>query len=300
MTVTPVNDAPVAADDTATTAEDTPTTITVLGNDSDVDGDTLSVTSASDPANGSVVINPDGTIAYTPDADFTGTDTFTYTISDGNGGTDTATVTVTVTPVNDAPVAADDSVSTPEDTPTTITVLGNDSDADGDTLSVTSATDPANGTVVINPDGTIGYTPDADFTGTDTFTYTISDGNGGTDTATVTVTVTPVNDAPVAVDDTATTAEDTPTTITVLGNDSDVDGDTLSVTSASDPANGSVVINPDGTIGYTPDADFTGTDTFTYTISDGNGGTDTATVTITVTPVNDAPVALTTTRRTRC
>ena len=78
-----------------------------------------------------------------------------------------------------------------------------------------------------------------------------------------------------------TTAEDTPTTITVLGNDSDVDGDTLSVTSASDPANGTVVINPDGTIGYTPDADFTGTDTFTYTISDGNGGTDTATVTVT-------------------
>ena len=109
-----------------TTDEDTPVTVSVLGNDSDVDGDTLSVVGTTAPSNGSIVDHGDGTITYTPDADFNGSDSFTYTISDGNGGTDTATVTVTVDPVNDAPDAVDDARSTPEDTPVTIPVLGND------------------------------------------------------------------------------------------------------------------------------------------------------------------------------
>ncbi|WP_419192642.1 Ig-like domain-containing protein [Kolteria novifilia] len=291
LAVDPVNDAPVANDDAATTNEDTPTTIAVLANDTDADGDTLSVDSFTQPASGSVVLNPDGTFSYTPDPDFHGTDSFTYTVTDGNGGTSTATVSLTVDPINDTPVANDDAATTNEDAPTTIDVLANDTDVDGDPLSVDSFTQPASGSVVLNPDGTFSYTPDSDFHGTDSFTYTVTDGNGGTSTATVSLTVDPINDTPVANDDAATTNEDAPTTITVLTNDTDVDGDPLSVDSFTQPASGSVVLNPDGTFSYTPDSDFHGTDSFTYTVTDSNGGTSTATVNLTVDPVNDQPVA---------
>jgi large repetitive protein len=288
VVVAPVNDAPVAVNDTATTNEDTPLKISPLLNDSDVDGDPLTITAASSP-NGKVTVNPDGTITYVPNPNFNGTDVITYTISDGKGGTSTATITVTVAPVNDPPVAVNDTASTNEDTPVIVPVLANDTDLDGNPLTVTAAT-AANGTVVINPDGTVTYTPKANFFGVDTITYTISDGQGGSSTATVTVTVASVNDVPVAGNDTATTPEDAPVTIPVLANDTDADGDPLVVTAASAP-NGTVVINPDGTVTYKPNPNFNGTDTITYTISDGRGGTTTATVTVTVTPVNDAPVA---------
>jgi CshA-type fibril repeat protein len=289
VTVTPRNDPPVAVDDSASTNEDTPVTVPLLANDSDLDGDPLTITAASAP-NGTVVINPDGTVTYTPNANFTGTDTITYTISDGNGGTDTASATIIVRPANDAPVAVNDTGTTREDTPVTLNVLGNDSDVDGDPLSIISATSP-DGQITINPNGTITFTPDPNFNGTTTVTYTISDGNGGFDTATVTLTVLPVNDPPVAVNDSATTNEDTAVTIVILGNDSDVDGGPLTVTNAA-ATNGTVVINPDGTLRYTPNANFNGTDSITYTISDGRGGTATAMVQITVNPVNDVPVAV--------
>ncbi|MGE4259254.1 MAG: beta strand repeat-containing protein, partial [Candidatus Babeliales bacterium] len=300
LTVTPVNDPPVANDDTFTVAEDSgATALDVLGNDSILPdtGETLTVTSVTQPAHGTVVINPDGTVSYTPDANYNGADSFTYTISDGNGGTATATVNLTVTPVNDPPVANDDTFTVAEDSgATALDVLGNDSilPDTGETLAVTAVTQPAHGTVVINPDGTVSYTPDANYNGADSFTYTISDGNGGTATATVNLTVTPVNDPPVANDDTFTVAEDSGSTaLDVLGNDSILPdaGETLSVTSVTQPAHGTVVINPDGTVSYTPDANYNGADSFTYTISDGNGGTATATVNLTVTPVNDPPVA---------
>jgi large repetitive protein len=286
--VRPVNDAPVAVNDTATTPEDTPVTVAVLSNDSDVDGDNLTVTSATSP-NGAVTINQDGTITFTPTANFNGATTITYTINDGNGGTATATVTLVISAVNDVPVANPSTATTNEDTPVVLPVLANDSDADGDPLTVT-AVSAANGTVTINPDGTVRYVPNPNFNGTDIVTYTISDGQGGTSTSTVTVTVVPVNDVPVAVNDTATTPEDSPVTIPVLGNDTDADGNPLTITAATSP-NGTVVINPDGTITFTPNANFNGPTTITYTISDGQGGTATATVAVNVTPVNDAPVA---------
>ncbi|MHA6316122.1 Ig-like domain-containing protein, partial [Altererythrobacter sp. CAU 1778] len=289
VTVTPVNDAPVANPETFSASEDTPLTLNVLGNDTDVDGDPLTVTAATSP-NGTVTINPDGTLTFVPAPDFNGTTTVTYTISDGNGGTSTVTSTIVVAPVNDPPVATNDTATTNEDTPVNIAVLANDSDVDGDPLTVTAATSP-DGTVTINPDGTITFVPNPNFNGTATITYTISDGNGGTDTATVAVTVNPVNDVPVAANDTATTAEDTPVTIPVLANDTDADGNPLTVVGATSP-NGTVTINPDGTITFVPNPDFNGPATITYTISDGNGGFATATVAVTVTPVNDPPVAL--------
>ncbi|MCU7885358.1 MAG: retention module-containing protein, partial [Candidatus Thiodiazotropha sp. (ex Lucinoma annulata)] len=215
------------------------------------------------------------------------------TLNDGDGNSGTAVTIIHVTPVNDPPDANNDSVSTQEDTPVSISVLGNDSDPEGDPLSVTSNTQPANGTLVQIVNGAFQYTPNTGFFGIDTFSYTISDGNGGTDTATVTITVGGVNDAPVAVDDAVGTNEDVPVTVAVLPNDSDPDGDALTVTSVTQGTNGIVTIDPvSGNPVYTPNPNFNGTDTFTYTIDDGNGGTDTAMVTVTVGGVNDAPVAV--------
>ena len=289
LTVVAVNDAPVAVADAVTVAEDSgATTFNVLTNDTDPENDALTVTGVTQAANGVVTFTGTG-VTYTPAANFNGPDTFTYTISDGNGGTSTATVSVTVTPVPDAPVATDDTATTNEDTPVAVDVLANDTDADGNALSVTAVTQGAHGVVTFTGSG-VTYTPATNYDGTDTFTYTVSDGTGLSATATVTVTVTPVNDPPVAVDDAATTAEDTPVTVAVLANDTDSDADPLTVTAVTQGTHGSVVIAGDKVV-YTPAADYNGADRFTYTISDGNGGTSTATVNVTVTPVNDAPVA---------
>ncbi|MFW6145883.1 MAG: Ig-like domain-containing protein, partial [Planctomycetota bacterium] len=147
------------------------------------------ITDVTQPANGSVVHNGDGTFTYTPNGVFTGTDTFTYTVADGFGGTDTATVTITVTTVNVAPVAGDDAITTDRNGPlTTADLLANDTDGNDDPLTVVDFTEPAHGTVVHNGDGTFTYTLTSHFVGDDSFTYTISDGRGGTDTATVTIT----------------------------------------------------------------------------------------------------------------
>jgi len=281
----PVNYPPMAVADTATTPQGTPVTIDVLNNDSDADGHTLTVGSVTQGAHGPV-INNGGDVTYTPDPGFSGADSFTYTVTDGHGGTDTATVSVTVTSSNHPPVAGNDSATTPEGIPVTVSVLANDSDADGHALTVDSVTQGTHGSV-INNGGDVTYTPDPGFSGTDSFTYTISDGHGGIDTATVTVnvTVTSINHPPVAVDDSATTPQDTPVTISVLSNDSDPDaGDTLTVASVTQGAHGLVTNNGDD-VTYTPNPGFSGTDSFTYTINDGHGGTDTATVTVTVTSV---------------
>ncbi len=294
ITVNALNDAPVAVDDSATTTGETPVGIAVLLNDSDVDGDTLTVTAVGTPANGTA--STDGTtVTYTAAAGFSGSNSFTYDISDGNGGTATATVSVTVLPVgNTAPVANDDAATTDEDLAVVIPVLVNDSDPDGDALTVTVTGGPTNGSAAVNVDNTVTYTPTANFNGSDSFAYDISDGNGGTASATVTVTVSAVNDPPVAVDDSATTTGETPVGIAVLLNDSDVDGDALTVTVTGGPTNGLAVVNVDNTVTYTANADFSGSDTFTYEVSDGNGGAATATVNVTVNPVttNNPPVAV--------
>ncbi|MBW4487729.1 MAG: tandem-95 repeat protein [Trichocoleus desertorum ATA4-8-CV12] len=291
VTITPVNDAPIAISDTASTTEDTVVTIPVLTNDTDVEGNALSITGVSvNPTLGSVV-NNNGVFIYTPNANANGSDSFTYTISDGNGGTASATVNVTITPVNDAPIAISDAVSTNEDTVVTIPVLTNDTDAEGNTLTIDNFSTPAKGSLSQN-NGVFTYTPTANANGSDSFTYTISDGNSGTASATVNVTITPVNDAPIAISDAVSTNEDTVVTIPVLTNDTDVEGNALSITGVSvNPTLGSVV-NNNGVFIYTPNANANGSDSFTYTISDGNGGTASATVNVTITPVNDAPIAI--------
>lgn len=183
------NAAPVATDDAATTEEDTAVTVNVLTNDQDADGDQLTVTAVTQGANGSVVVGGDNTVTYTPNANFNGTDSFTYTASDGTAASNTATVQITVNAVNDPPNAVVDFALTLRRRPVTIPVLANDRDPEGDSLSVTGATQGANGSVAVNADGTVTYTPRRNFRGLDRFTYNISDGRGGTDTADVWVLV---------------------------------------------------------------------------------------------------------------
>jgi PKD repeat protein len=289
ITVNPANNnAPIAADDSATTDEDIAATINVLANDSDVDGDTLTVDSVTQGSNGTVTANGND-VTYTPAVNFNGSDSFSYTVSDGNGGTDTATVSVTINAVNDAPIAADDSATTDEDVAKTIDVLANDTDIDSVSLTVDSATQGSNG-IVVNNGANVTYAPSADFNGTDSFTYTVSDGNGGTNTATVNITIIPVNDPPMANDDSISTPENTPVIIDVAANDTDVDGnlDTTTTNLTISPLNGSTNNHGDGTFTYTPNLDFSGSDNFDYEICDNGSPSlcDTATVSITVTSLS--------------
>ncbi|WP_445013842.1 tandem-95 repeat protein [Vibrio parahaemolyticus] len=380
VNVTPVNDAPVAKDDIATTQEDTAVTIDVLPNDTDIDGDKLSIESVSVPKEQGTVEVVDGKLVFTPAENFNGDAEIAYTVTDG-ALTDQATVKVTVNAVNDTPVVesniadqalaedftpytidlntafsdvdnvdgeltfsvsgnsniqvaivngiatitptadwngsetltftatdpsgesisqtvnftvtpvADivaDKATVVEDTPTFIKVLGNDTfEGDDKLVSLDTNNGPANGTVSVNPDGSVTYTPNDNYHGADSFTYIVTSG-GVSESTTVNVDVTPVNDAPVAKDDIATTQEDTAVTIDVLPNDTDVDGDKLSIQSASAPeAQGKVEI-VDGKLVFTPAENFNGDAEITYTVTDGQL-TDEAKVTVTVNPVNDAP-----------
>ncbi len=299
IVVNSVNDSPAAVNDEYTTDEDTALVIAapgVLGNDTDADGDPLSSILVSDPQHGTLTLNADGSFTYTPDADFNGIDGFSYMANDGSGDSAVATVTITVNPVNDDPIAVNDSYAVNEDAVLTIDaaagVLANDTDADGDPLTATLVSGPASGTLTLNADGSFSYTPTANFNGNDSFTYSITDGTATTE-ATVTLTVNPVNDIPEAVNDEYTTEEDTPLTIAapgVLGNDTDADGDSLSISIINQPQYGTVTLNADGSFTYTPNADYNGVDGFSYVASDGSESSEAASVTIVVNPVSDAPV----------
>ena len=313
VNVTAVNDAPVALDDAFITPENTPVTLNLLGNDSDVDGDIASLKSINGTvitpglaqtitvSGGSVSVSPTGVVTFAPQQDYNGPVNFDYVVKDDKGGEGTGRVSVSVTSVNNVPVANPDTVTTPEDrslTLTAVALLGNDTDVDGNPLTIISVQSPAGGTVAL-VGGQVVFTPTANYNGPASFTYTVSDGQGGVSTATVSVNVTPVNDVPVAGDDLSSTAVNSPiNNINILGNDRDVDGDTLTVTRATvDPLKGTVSINPDGTLNFTPALNVSGPVQITYTISDGKGGTDTAVLTVNVgnnTPPDSADRALTT------
>ncbi|MBB2494787.1 retention module-containing protein, partial [Aquipseudomonas ullengensis] len=432
ITVNPINDAPVAVNDSLSATEDTPVTFTaaqLTGNDTDVEGSPLTINSVTSGNGGTAVLNIDGTVTFTPNANFNGTADFTYTVTDGQLTSNTATVNVAVAAVNDAPVAGNDSITTNEDTPITGNLLTNDSDVDGDSLSVTqfsisglpftfaagstatipfvgrltvasngeftftpgtnyngpvpqftytlsdgTLTDTATlnisinavndapvnampGALSVNEDGslqldggkhvgltdidsqtlsttlsvehgvlTIGwfpgitisgsgtdsvtlfgnklllnlalnnlhYAPDANYNGADSLTVTTTDSDGLSDTDTVAITVNPVNDAPVAVNDSLSATEDTSVIFTVAqltGNDSDADGTPLIINSVTSGNGGTAVLNSNGTVTFTPNANFNGTANFTYTVTDGQLTSNTATVNVVVAAVNDAPVA---------
>ena len=258
----------------------TPVTIDVTANDVATNGDPFSITTFTQPTNGTVT-QVGNNFIYTPSTGFIGIDQFTYTICDDDG-CDVATVTVVVQEggTQSPPIANDDFAGVNINTPTPINVTANDQATDGDAFTITSFTQPNNGTVAL-VGGQLIYTPNTNFVGNDTLTYTICD-NDGCDTATVYIFVegTPTQSPPIANNDNATTTVNTPVTIDVTANDQATDGDAFTIDSFTQPTNGTVTQVGDDLV-YTPNSGFTGTDTFIYTICD-NDGCDTATVTVTV------------------
>ena len=295
VTVLAVNDAPVANPQSKTTKENKSVSATLTG--SDVDGEPLMFIISKEPEHGRLTFDSNfstnGRLIYKPLPNFAGSDIFTFKLNDGEVDSAPATVSINVAS-NLLPVAEPHSVTTVEDTPVEIRLMG--SDPDSDPLAYSMITDPSQGSLKGTAPN-LTYTPNPNFNGSDSFTFKINDGAADSAPATVSIMVSSVNDPPVANDDTATTREDTPVvTIDVLANDADVDNvgrylylDTFSVTAVSQGTNGSVTINPDNTLTYSPNANFSGSDTFTYTISDNKGLTDTAKVNVTVNMVNDAP-----------
>ncbi|HIF9233452.1 TPA: Ig-like domain-containing protein, partial [Photobacterium damselae] len=311
ITVTPVNDAPVANPETETTPEDKTIKVDFTGNDSDVDGDHVTVSEINghtvtpntaqtiEVKHGHITIAADGEMSFVPNKDFTGTVEIPYTVTDGQGGSATSTATITVTPVNDAPVANPDTATTPEDKTIKVDFTGNDSDVDGDHVTVSEINGHTvtpgveqtikvnHGHITITADGEMTFVPNKDFTGTVEIPYTVTDGQGGSASSTETITVTPVNDAPVANPETETTPEDKTIKVDFTGNDSDVDGDHVTVSEINGHTvtpgveqtikvnHGHITIAADGEMSFVPNKDFTGTVEIPYTVTDGQGGSAT-------------------------
>ncbi|WP_405291991.1 tandem-95 repeat protein, partial [Algibacter sp. Ld11] len=293
-----------AINDVNNTFKDVAVNGNVITNDIDAEGDTQTVSDYSplSTEGGTVVMSPNGDYVYTPAEGFTGTDTFTYTVCDDGfpQACDTATVTIKVladpnTAENEI-IANSDTATTEAGSPVDVVVLANDVDPEGDPLSITpgSITDPVNGTIVENTDGTITYIPDAGFVGEDTFTYEVCDTGSpqACDTATVTVTVDPSNGTDndtYANDDAYNGNPNMDIAGSVLDNDTDPEGDTPTVNTipVTGVDNGTLVLNSDGTFVYTPNPDFSGTDSFVYEVCDSGvpEACDQSTVYITVNPI---------------
>ena len=303
ITVIAVNDPPVAVNDSYSVLEDGVLNVSapgVLANDSDVDSPVITAVQIAGPSHGTLTLNADGSFTYTPTPLYNGPDSFTYQASDGALNSPTATVNITVRAVNHQPIANDDNYSINEDTTLNVSaglgVLANDTDADGDTLTASVISTTTHGSLTLNSDGSFSYKPATNYNGTDSFTYAANDGLTNSASATVHITINPVNDAPVAANDSYTTAEDTVLTVNaatgVLANDSDVDGDTMTAILVANATNGTVTLNGDGSFTYTPNTNYNGSDSFTYKANDGKVDGNTATVSINVTAVNDPPVAV--------
>jgi len=293
--VLPANDTPVAYHRSESIKVNKSLTATLTG--SDVDGDPLIFNISKEPEHGTLTFdsnfNTSGKLIYTPEPNFTGIDTFSFKINDGKADSAPATVSINISP-NTLPIAESLTVTTPEDTPVSIVLTG--SDLDSDPLSYIIVSEPSDGRLSGNAPN-LTYTPNENFNGSDSFSFKVNDGTADSTTATVSITISSVNDPPKANDDSVVTREDIPSVkIDVLKNDTDIDNegrhlylDTFSVTSVTQGKNGSVYINTDGSVSYSPDENFYGNDEFTYTVSDNKGDSDTAKVTVTVNPTNDPP-----------
>jgi len=268
-----------------------PTTAdTIYFNSTSTDSDGYIVNWTWDMGDGTILYGEKVTYSYADD----GTYTVTLTVTDDDDGA-TCSIAKQIIVSNVPPVANDDYATTDEDTPVVIDVLANDSDVEDGIPELNAIiSQPSHGTATINADETITYEPDPNYYGSDSFVYEVIDSDGATDTATVYITITPINDAPVANDDSYATDEDITLTINtpgVLANDNDVDNDALTAELVTNPQHGILTFNSDGSFIYVPDENYYGSDSFTYKAYDGQEYSNVATVTITVTPVNDVPVA---------
>lgn len=290
---------PVAVNDLSTTLEDTPATVNVAVNDTDPQNNLkpLSVTITAQPRNGTASVQAtDGFIVYTPSQNFAGNDSLQYTICDSDNYCSDGWLKIIVNAVNDAPICQNDVLTTNEDESSSIDVIANDADAENNLnrTSLTILAPPENGIVNINNNQSINYIPQSNFTGTDSLKYQLCDADNLCSTAVLYITITAVNDAPIATNDTFNAYTAQPTTIEALANDSDVDNN-LDITLnkvVTQPTNGTAIVQSDGTIIYTSNAGFTGSDSFTYSITDTDGLTATATVFLTIQTGNIAPIAV--------
>jgi Ca2+-binding RTX toxin-like protein len=297
FTIAPVNDAPIVKQAIAAqnTLEDSPFTFTIPTDTfSDVDGDALTYTATLEDGKALPTwLTFNGTtFSGTPTNDNVGSLSLKVTASDGKLSVSNL-FNLSIANTNDAPTATNDNLATNEDVPLTInaaTLLGNDVDVDlGDSLSITAVTQPGQGQLIANGDGTYSYTPNANYNGTDSFTYTIRDREGATSTASVNLTVNAVNDNPDAINDIVTARQGTSKTFLaadLLANDSDIEGNTLTLTQVSNAQNGTAALDSNGNVIFTANANVT-TASFEYTLRDGNGGTDTAVVSVLVGMTND-------------
>jgi YD repeat-containing protein len=278
------NHAPVAVADTFTVSDrisavvDGANSLRPLNNDYDADGDVLTITGTSTPAHGTATIVGGNVVQYVPPVSYDGADSFTYTVSDGHGGTATGAATLTIANAN--PLAGPDNVSTAHNAPVTFDPRLNDTDPDGDAITVTTVGTTSSGAAVLNSDQTITYTPSPSATGAgDNFTYTLTDGRGGSAIGSVAIALSP-NNTPVAVGDNiaATTSA---VVLDPRANDIDADGDPLTVVAVGAPDHGSAAITSAGArVQYTPNSGYTGPDSFSYTVADDQGATSSAIVSI--------------------
>jgi VCBS repeat-containing protein len=299
VTIQAVNDAPVAKADSFKVKEDETITVdansSILKNDEDVEGDSLTAKLVSGTAHGKLTLNEDGTFTYEPKANFNGTDQFVYKANDGKLDSEEQTVTIEVEAVNDAPVAEAGTLKVTEDNQAEGKLTG--TDVENSELTYTIVDNGKKGTVTITDQktGAYTYTPNPNENGKDSFTYMVNDGTADSEVATVEVTIQAVNDAPVAQADSFKVKEDETLAVdansSILKNDEDVEGSPLTVKLVTGTAHGKLTLNEDGTFTYQPKANFNGTDQFVYKANDGELDSEEQTVTIEVEAVNDVPVA---------
>ena len=286
-----VNDAPVAMDDSFTTNEDVAITGSVATNDTDVDSPELLYILQQGPAEGNLEFNPDGTFTYTPALDDSGVYTATYEVSDDQGGADVATITFIIIGVNDALEANNDQFGMQEDAVLTGNLSTNDDDPDGDVLTYTALVGPTNGVLTVNPNGTFTYTPGLNYFGTQTMSIQVCDAPNSCEISSLVIVVSPVNDAPVAVNDSFSGNEDQNISGSVATNDSDVDSSNLTYSVVTGVTSGIFNMTSAGVFIYSPPLNYNGTQTVTYQVCDNGGLCSQATLTLVVNPVNDAPFA---------
>ena len=279
---------PIAQPDHARTLRDLSVVIAVLGND---EGSNLSVAGYTLPPWGTLALNPDQSFTYTPAPGFFGTDGFAYTVRDQLGGTSEGEVTIVVARPNSSPEAANDLATTLAGSSVAIPVLANDNDSEGDPLAIIGIDAPAHGTIAVQADQSIRYTPQPGFDGIDSFTYTVGDGAGAISTANVTVAVALPNAPPRALADQAGTIENVAVTIDALANDNDPEGGPITLAGMALPGHGGLTLTAEQRFVYTPEPGYVGADSFTYTIRDEQGAASTGTVTVAVARQNAPPAA---------
>jgi gliding motility-associated-like protein len=284
-----INDLPIALSDTATLNEDGNINIIVISNDKGLSDGGLVVSIPNNGKHGSAIVNADNTVTYTPATDYCGSDTITYQVCDVNADCSTAQIVLAINCVDDQPVVINDTIVMNEDTPTTFWVIANDKGLGDGGITVSIPVNGKHGTAIVNPDKTVTYTPATDYYGSDTIIYQVCDIDGDCVTGYIVLTINNVDDLPVANIDNVITVEDSPLVISVLANDTGLGDGGITVSVPSNGKHGNAIVNPDGTITYTPNAGYNGNDTVSYQVCDADGDCVTSQIVVSVTSTNHIP-----------